>query len=108
MPVQYDFPENLNAYTKRRFSVKAFTLHNFSARYLALAYSTYHADMSSAARTGCGDIDSNLFGKQGGITNGAKWYSLQGGKKSFCFDSKLYKSNCLLYRNARLQLFIEQ
>lgn len=44
-----------------------------------MAYSTHHADMASATRTGCGDVDSNRFGKQGGITNGAKWYSLQGG-----------------------------
>lgn len=48
-------------------------------RHLALAYSTHHADMASPKRRGCGDVDSNRFAKQGGITNGAKWYSLQGG-----------------------------
>lgn len=36
--------------------------------------------MASPTRRGCGDIDSSKFGKQGGITNGAKWYSLRGGK----------------------------
>lgn len=48
-------------------------------RYLALQYSTKHADMANPRRRGCGDADSSKFGKQGGITNGAKWYSLQGG-----------------------------
>lgn len=46
---------------------------------MALSYSLYHSDMANASRKGCGDVDSDKFGKQGGITNGAKWYSLQGG-----------------------------
>ncbi|CAH1967571.1 unnamed protein product [Acanthoscelides obtectus] len=56
-------------------------------RYLALSYSTKHADMANPNRKGCGDIDSNKFAKQGGITNGAKWYSLQGGMQDFNYLS---------------------
>ncbi|XP_050297220.1 carboxypeptidase E-like [Anthonomus grandis grandis] len=56
-------------------------------RYLALAYSTNHADMASPNRKGCGDVDSSKFAKQGGITNGAKWYSLQGGMQDFNYLS---------------------
>lgn len=48
-------------------------------KHLALAYSLYHADMADRARQPC-DKDSAAFGKQGGITNGARWYSLKGGK----------------------------
>ncbi|KAJ8954965.1 hypothetical protein NQ318_000396 [Aromia moschata] len=56
-------------------------------RNLALAYSLRHADMASPNRKGCGDVDSNRFAKQGGITNGAKWYSLQGGMQDFNYLS---------------------
>lgn len=49
-------------------------------RYLALAYSTYHADMSNPRRRAC-EGDSSNFPLQNGITNGAKWYSLRGGKQ---------------------------
>ncbi|KAJ8920476.1 hypothetical protein NQ315_005344 [Exocentrus adspersus] len=56
-------------------------------RNLALSYSTHHADMASPKRKGCGDVDSNRFAKQGGITNGAKWYSLQGGMQDFNYLS---------------------
>lgn len=47
-------------------------------RHLALTYATNHADMSLVDRPGCGDGGYN-FGKQGGITNGAAWYSIEGG-----------------------------
>ncbi|CAG9772666.1 unnamed protein product [Ceutorhynchus assimilis] len=56
-------------------------------RQLALAYSTSHVDMASPKRRGCGDGDSAKFAKQGGITNGAKWYSLQGGMQDFNYLS---------------------
>ncbi|XP_030756758.1 carboxypeptidase E-like [Sitophilus oryzae] len=56
-------------------------------RYLALAYSSNHADMANPKRGGCGDVDSSKFAKQGGITNGAKWYSLQGGMQDFNYLS---------------------
>lgn len=47
-------------------------------RQLALSYSTNHPDMTQVHRKGCGNSE-NQFAKQGGITNGAQWYSLQGG-----------------------------
>lgn len=47
-------------------------------RHLALAYSTHHATMANPKRAGCG-YDGYNFGRQGGITNGAEWYSVQGG-----------------------------
>ncbi|PSN54662.1 Carboxypeptidase E [Blattella germanica] len=46
-------------------------------RNLAMAYSLHHKDMANPNRRGCGD-DGYNFGKQGGITNGAAWYSVQG------------------------------
>lgn len=54
-------------------------------RELAMAYASAHADMASATRRGCHTTNSEEsasynFGKQGGVTNGAAWYSLKGGK----------------------------
>ncbi|XP_041976739.1 carboxypeptidase E-like [Aricia agestis] len=54
-------------------------------RELAMAYASAHADMASATRPGCrqaGEAAYN-FGKQGGVTNGAQWYSLKGGMQDF-------------------------
>lgn len=48
-------------------------------RWLALSYANYHADMADPNKNPCREGDRN-FGKDGGITNGAKWYSVQGGK----------------------------
>lgn len=51
-----------------------------------MAYASAHADMASSSRGGCrisGDDSSSYnFGKQGGVTNGAAWYSLKGGSYS--------------------------
>ncbi|XP_066142240.1 carboxypeptidase E-like isoform X1 [Euwallacea fornicatus] len=55
-------------------------------RYLALSYSVNHADMANQHRKGCGNTESQ-FSKQGGITNGAQWYSLQGGMQDFNYLS---------------------
>ncbi|CAK1604257.1 unnamed protein product [Parnassius mnemosyne] len=57
-------------------------------RELAMTYATAHADMASASRPGChinshDDTASYNFGKQGGVTNGAAWYSLKGGMQDF-------------------------
>ncbi|KDR10344.1 carboxypeptidase E-like isoform X2 [Zootermopsis nevadensis] len=55
-------------------------------RHLALAYSTHHKNMANPRRHGCGH-DGYNFGKQGGITNGAAWYSVQGGMQDFNYLS---------------------
>ncbi|KAL0281447.1 UNVERIFIED_CONTAM: hypothetical protein PYX00_002430 [Menopon gallinae] len=55
-------------------------------RHLALAYATHHKEMSSPTRKGCG-FDGYNFGKQGGITNGAAWYSVKGGMQDFNYLS---------------------
>ena len=55
-------------------------------RHLAQAYSLFHADMAKVDRSGCGFGGYN-FGKQGGITNGAAWYSVDGGMQDFNYLS---------------------
>ncbi|XP_061710240.1 carboxypeptidase E-like [Cydia pomonella] len=57
-------------------------------RELALTYAMNHADMASPRRPGChatsaDDSATYNFGKQGGVTNGAAWYSLKGGMQDF-------------------------
>uniref|UniRef100_A0A1B6CEM3 Peptidase M14 domain-containing protein n=1 Tax=Clastoptera arizonana TaxID=38151 RepID=A0A1B6CEM3_9HEMI len=54
-------------------------------RYVSLIYSTHHADMSKPIRKDC-DGGYN-FGKQGGITNGAAWYSIDGGMQDLNYLS---------------------
>ncbi|XP_050531282.1 carboxypeptidase E-like [Daktulosphaira vitifoliae] len=55
-------------------------------RWLALSYANQHADMANANRLPCRGGDIN-FGKEGGITNGAKWYSVRGGMQDFNYLS---------------------
>lgn len=55
---------------------------------MAYTYAKLHADMASPTRKGCNPPETLInpkndpynFGSQGGITNGAQWYSLKGGK----------------------------
>jgi len=55
-------------------------------RHLALSYATHHPTMAIPNRPACDAKDIN-FGKQGGITNGAAWYSVQGGMQDFNYLS---------------------
>lgn len=55
-------------------------------KHLALSYAKQHPLMSNPDQPACDDSSSS-FGKQGGITNGAAWYSVEGGKLIF-IDSK--------------------
>ncbi|XP_013178158.1 PREDICTED: carboxypeptidase E-like [Papilio xuthus] len=55
---------------------------------IAMAYANAHADMASVNRPGChvngpDQSEAYNFGKQGGVTNGADWYSLKGGMQDF-------------------------
>ncbi|OQV14136.1 Carboxypeptidase E [Hypsibius exemplaris] len=51
-------------------------------RQLAIAYASKHAQMMNVERQVCGANGIN-FAKQGGITNGADWYSVKGGMQDF-------------------------
>ncbi|XP_014254096.1 carboxypeptidase E-like [Cimex lectularius] len=55
-------------------------------RHLAQVYANNHADMADPRKEGCGYRGYN-FGKQGGITNGAAWYSVDGGMQDFNYLS---------------------
>jgi len=64
---------------KRRYSP---TPDDDTFRSLALTYATNHRDMTKAGK--CDPTDED-FSKQGGITNGAAWYSLSGGLQDFSY-----------------------
>merc|ERR1711988_1961019 len=51
-------------------------------RNLASVYAGHHPRMSNPATPGC-DSPINEFAKNGGITNGAAWYSVPGGMQDF-------------------------
>lgn len=51
-------------------------------RTLALTYAGNHPRMSNVNTPGC-ESNENQFAKQGGITNGAAWYSVPGGMQDF-------------------------
>jgi hypothetical protein len=55
-------------------------------RQIALTYSKNHPKMSDPTRPGC-DQPQNQFAKQGGITNGAAWYTVEGGMQDFNYLS---------------------
>eukprot|EP00088_Acartia_fossae_P068856 TRINITY_DN882_c0_g1_i11.p1 TRINITY_DN882_c0_g1~~TRINITY_DN882_c0_g1_i11.p1 ORF type:complete len:482 (-),score=164.53 TRINITY_DN882_c0_g1_i11:530-1975(-) len=51
-------------------------------RTLALTYAGNHPRMGNVNTPGC-ESNENQFAKQGGITNGAAWYSVPGGMQDF-------------------------
>ncbi|CAG0893664.1 unnamed protein product [Darwinula stevensoni] len=51
-------------------------------RFLARSYAEKHPEMRDPAFPGC-DADDSTFAKNGGITNGAQWYSVSGGMQDF-------------------------
>lgn len=55
-------------------------------RHIALGYATNHARMGDPKTPGC-DKPENSFARQGGITNGAAWYSVSGGMQDFNYLS---------------------
>uniref|UniRef100_A0A0K0EXS6 Peptidase_M14 domain-containing protein n=1 Tax=Strongyloides venezuelensis TaxID=75913 RepID=A0A0K0EXS6_STRVS len=52
-------------------------------KYLARIYASNHKTMAQPGRPSCDGSLENDFAKQGGITNGAKWYSVSGGMQDF-------------------------
>jgi len=52
-------------------------------RALALSYSQAHARMAKPDQPSCDKSAEDTFAPKGGITNGARWYSLKGGMQDF-------------------------
>uniref|UniRef100_A0AC35U5U7 Peptidase_M14 domain-containing protein n=1 Tax=Rhabditophanes sp. KR3021 TaxID=114890 RepID=A0AC35U5U7_9BILA len=52
-------------------------------KHLAGVYASNHASMSKPDQVACQGSEKNAFAKHGGITNGAKWYSVSGGMQDF-------------------------
>ncbi|VDM47174.1 unnamed protein product [Toxocara canis] len=52
-------------------------------RYLARSYASNHAHMAKNDHAPCDGSARDAFAQQGGITNGAKWYSVSGGMQDF-------------------------
>uniref|UniRef100_A0A915HML5 Peptidase M14 carboxypeptidase A domain-containing protein n=1 Tax=Romanomermis culicivorax TaxID=13658 RepID=A0A915HML5_ROMCU len=67
----------LNAYSK--------TPDDSTFKNLALAYSTKHAHMAKNDHKACSMSENEKFADHGGITNGARWYSVKGGMQDFIY-----------------------
>jgi len=52
-------------------------------RYLAEVYASSHTHMAKNDHAPCDGTAASNFARQGGITNGAKWYSVSGGMQDF-------------------------
>jgi hypothetical protein len=52
-------------------------------RWLAQSYASNHAHMGKNDHPPCDGTSQDAFARQGGITNGAKWYSVSGGMQDF-------------------------
>ncbi|KJH46367.1 zinc carboxypeptidase [Dictyocaulus viviparus] len=52
-------------------------------RWLARTYASNHAHMAKNDHPPCDGTSEDAFARQGGITNGAKWYSVSGGMQDF-------------------------
>ncbi|CAI5449785.1 unnamed protein product [Caenorhabditis angaria] len=52
-------------------------------RWLASSYAENHAHMAKNDHAPCDGSSQDAFARQGGITNGAKWYSVAGGMQDF-------------------------
>lgn len=53
-----------------------------SFSHLATVYANGHAHMAKNDHPPCDGTPADNFARQGGVTNGAKWYSVSGGMVS--------------------------
>ncbi|XP_059098087.1 carboxypeptidase E-like [Tigriopus californicus] len=79
----YPFDESRNVMNPTEYSVSP---DDETFRFIAQTYSTNHPRMADPQAKGC-DRPESSFGKQGGITNGAAWYSVAGGMQDFNYLS---------------------
>ncbi|KAK6029992.1 hypothetical protein OSTOST_03882, partial [Ostertagia ostertagi] len=56
-------------------------------RWLAQTYAKNHAHMGKNDHPPCDGTSKDAFARQGGITNGAQWYSVSGGNAGFQLSS---------------------
>lgn len=56
-------------------------------KYLAASYASNHRHMAKLDHKKCDNNEEEDFAKQGGITNGAAWYSVAGGMQDFTYLS---------------------
>ena len=71
----YPYDESINEANPTQYSVSP---DDETFRFLAQTYSNGHGKMADPSTPGC-DRPESSFAKQGGITNGAAWYSVAGG-----------------------------
>jgi len=50
-------------------------------KFLASSYANHHAKMADPKTKKCDQNEETNFAKRGGITNGAEWYSVDGGER---------------------------
>jgi carboxypeptidase E len=79
----YPYDESPDEYNPTEYSPSPDD-HTF--KYLAQAYANNHPLMANPATPGC-DNPKQSFARQGGITNGAAWYSVAGGMQDFNYLS---------------------
>jgi len=79
----YPYDESRNPTNPTEYSVSP---DDTTFRHLALNYAGNHPEMSDPKRPGC-ENRKNPFAKQGGVTNGAAWYSVAGGLQDFNYLS---------------------
>ncbi|TRY80294.1 hypothetical protein TCAL_04318 [Tigriopus californicus] len=80
----YPFDESRNVMNPTEYSVSP---DDETFRFIAQTYSTNHPRMADPQAKGC-DRPESSFGKQGGITNGAAWYSSHAGLKGLVIDGQ--------------------
>ncbi|KAL3108442.1 hypothetical protein niasHT_015364 [Heterodera trifolii] len=80
----YPFDESLDPNELRAYSKSP---DDVTFRYIAETYARAHAHMAKNDHAPCDGTAGDNFARQGGITNGAKWYSVAGGMQDFNYLS---------------------